>query len=656
MRAQGSLNASRLQGESEFRKVLTKLRPILLFYDFETMTTVNEKTKTREKSLKRPHREIANAPPGFIPPSPAVARSVITYLSGDVDIEDFDLYYSALTGLYNDATRNALLLQSDWCISRKERNRVMHSLNGNQAGAMGLSKRQAKGLGLALSAIQAKNYLSSTKGRKMTAAVAGATGLQYGQRKPKKKTNSNRKPQASRGPTATTQVRREFKDQRTTIARVVGNRNRTTRIVVSMQKMGDATVSGSEAEALTAFPTNPGLPIFKTAYDEARTKKYYRLVEGSFIFKTIEPDSSRGQLVMAGQTNLLTAPPLTIDDLIELPVSRVSQISNNVTLNIPVHLMHSQKKWLKVRQDYQHLVEDFDGFIFWGGTANHASTTPGYKVGTWYFNGVFEFKEDTTPGEAGTATPGDRTHLSMGTTNVLATVGEIEPITGWNVDYDEIAGVSTYANGFIVSFNAYVHITALVPLQVEYGGVGTGVAITPSVTLLIGGVTVQTSRTEVVFGVGKTPAWCSVPIDYYGEVAAGDAVYLKLQNYRASADCSVTSSAGSACIFQLELRGIIPGGNASILASTRKNLIEGAEEKAPAPAAGKKEEIKATKKPEEETGGTSTTRPPSTKSYKELVQEYNELQTQLDAIELVKVDKADSGSGVRAPGGVSLNC
>jgi len=603
-----------------------------------------EQNSTRRK---RPYCEVARAPPGFATPAPEAAASVVSYLSGNVDIEDFDLYYSALTGLYNNAAMNAQLLKTDWAISRKDRNRAMHSLNGNQAGAYGLSKRQAKGIGMALSAIQAKNYLSSSKGRKTVAAVAGATGLQYGGggTKKKKKTKSR---QATRGPTASSKVRTEFKDQRTTIARVVGNRNRVTRVVVSMQKMGDATVSGSEAEELIAYPTNPGLPVFKTAYEEARTKKYYRLVEGSFIFKTIEPDSSRGQLVMAGQTNLLTAPPLTIDDMIELPISRVSQISSNVTLNVPVQLMHAQKKWLKVRQDYQHQVEDFDGFIFWGATANHASTTAGYKVGTWYFNGVFEFKEDTTPGEAGTATPGDRLYLTGGSTEVIASAGASEVISGWQTEYDEIAGVSTYDNGFIVSFNAYVHITASVPIEAYYTGVSTyGIGITPSVTLVIGGITVQTSRMQITFGAGKTPSWTTLPINYYGEIAAGQSIYLKLQNYRTDADCGVEASGIPGCFFELELRGIIPGGNASILASSRRKLVKGLNDESTQKAKGLEAPTGDRKQRERSEADDSTTLGatraaplappiPEKDTYKEKVLRFNKLQAELDEMETVK--------------------
>lgn len=95
---------------------------------------------------------------------------------------------------------------------------------------------------------------------------------------------------------------------------------------------------------------------------------------------------------------------------------------------------------------------------------------------------------------------------------------------------------------------------------------------------------------------------------------------------------------------------MIPGGNGSLLASTQKRLSASKLKTKPTPHAGKEEadEVKGVKNtaPDEA--------PARTKTYKDLVLEYNKLQSQLDAFELVQVDKAEASSSAREE--ARLNC
>jgi hypothetical protein len=511
--------------------------------------------------------------------------------------------------------------------ARKKRNKTNHAENGNTTG---LTRRQAAGLNAMLLAMQAKQAVTNRRVKAAAATGAALAGGSLAYKTTTRPKGRKKKVQSDNNGTreSSSVVKPTRRDNRLTVSHK--QRSVAKKIVrdAMLTKMGDAIVSGDGSLKIQAYKINPADAAQEWVYEEARANTFYRLNRGRWYYDTIEADTERGEIAVGLQYNLRAPPPTTMDDVMKLPSAKRSQIASNFYLDVDTKLFHSSRPWLRTSHEYEPKITDYHGCIVWVATENFKTgVADGYKVGNWSFKATWEFKDNSTPGNTGTASPGDEIRMTQGTCGGVSPNG-IAPITSWQSNYNEIEGYTDDGTGVTAGFDAYVWIKCSVPVTQSTAGVGsTSVA---GLHLIINDVIVATNYETLCATSNFTGSTISnVTLRWYGLVRAGDLIRLDLGNLSTSNSAVSATPVTKTAYFTVRLRGISVGATGLFEAAAAPPDQKASAGVPPAP--------------------TDSRVAPSGDEYRDKVMRLRKLQAELDAI-----DEAESELAPKT--GMSLNC
>ena len=547
-----------------------------------------------------------------------------SFLTDDVDIEDLGLYYAAIRDVANEEGGDHSAYT--WSISGKKRNKMVHALNGNTHT---LSRGQAAALTAMLTGVRVHEASKTKAGKKAMAKIAGFGGASkavQGAYNRATKAGKKRHPQGDR--VVQTRVKPTRRDNRVVVERTASSGSNVVVRDMIATKLGDAVTSADGTIKMQAYTINPAESAMEWVYEEARSKRFYRLDSGVVVYNTIEADSERGEIVGGIQYNLLAPPPKNLDDIMKLPTAKRSQIASNFQLRIDPKLFHSEKQWLRTTDKYQPDVSSYHGCIIWVATENFKSgVADNYKVGNWTFQARWRFKQDSTPGVSGTAAPGDEIRMRNGYT-LSCDPGVARVLSGWAEDYNEIEGfvqhTDTLANDSVVAaFDCYAWINASIPVASE--DISVNWVYRPTVRLNINGITVmeafETMTTTAAFA---GYAISNITVWWYGLLKAGDVISLAGYNSSLS-NGTVVFSGGAASYFSIRLRGVSVGSEA-----VYEPLMAPGPPSSVSAAPPAKEEDKC-----QGTTVKSVSTEEADAAYREKVILLNKLQTELDELDSV---------------------
>lgn len=334
-----------------------------------------------------PKRESRHDPDGEVPRS---------FLTDDVDVEDLRLYYAALRAVTNESTEPV----ATWASSNKERNKLAHSVNGNQP---------------------AKRNFPGSKAR---AEHKKSTATQGGQK-----------------PRGAAKHRPEAKFTQT---KNVDNRGRkgVTVTHTSMYCSVDTPFVANSYEGHEA-QFNPGVE---------HILPYFHGVATSFVDYTVDACSFKFVTEVAEQDGLVRMAisykndeprPLTDLAFSEVAGSVKTAPWENATITVNPARVHNLAKKLKVRTSHEDNLDGYDGMKFWWSLSHCPAASK--HLGHIYVTVTFTFYTSRMASDTGSLTSGDSAAFCG---NIAPPVAAVPGSTCYSLinvtDHNSIAGLTKH--------------------------------------------------------------------------------------------------------------------------------------------------------------------------------------------------------------------